>query len=372
MEASGGTESNAVRTAEALDPAEVKLTVFAMRPDGPMRERYAEAGVPVVGTPPVDTLVSVHTTRQILRFARLLRRSGAEVVHCHDTYTNWFAGLAARAAGLPLLTSKRWIGGQRRHLLLSRIAYRLSTRVLANSGGVAQTLVKTDGVPEERVVVVPNFVEDAAFALPSADEMARRRAAWGIGAGGPVIGSVARLRPEKGQETLLRAAARLVDRWPALEVVLVGDGPQESMLRALASELGLTSRVHFTGHQPNRPNPHALFDVSVLASDHEGFPNTIVEAMAAARPVVASDVGGVPDAVRDQETGLLTPPRDPRAVAGALARLLERPDWAASLGMRGREIALQRFTRSPVLDQLTALYRELAGRVALAPTQQTP
>lgn len=367
MAASGGTESNAVRTAEALDPAAVQLTVFAMRPDGPMRDRYAAAGIDVVGTPPVSTLVSPHTARQVFRFARVLRRQQIDVVHCHDTYTNWFAGLAARAARLPLLTSKRWIDGRRKNLLLSRLAYRMSTRVLANSGGVAQTLVRSDGVPDQRIVVVPNFVEDDAFTTPRADEIGQRRAGWGIDSLGPVVGCVARLRPEKGQATLLRAAARLVDRWPNLTVVLVGDGPEETALRALAAELGVADRVCFTGHQPNRPNPHVLFDISVLASDHEGFPNTIVEAMAAGRPVVASNVGGVPDAVRHQETGLLTPARDPGAVASAIARLLERPNWAAALGARGRDLARQQFTRTPVLDQLTALYRELAGPNVITP-----
>ena len=368
MANSGGTESNAVRTAEALDPAKARLVVFAMRPDGEMRGRYEAAGVPVVATPQVSTLVGAHTARQIFRFARVLREQAFDVVHCHDTYTNWFAGLAARVARLPLLTSKRWIGGQRKHLLLSRVAYRVSTRVLANSAGVARTLVDQDGVPPERIVVVPNFVEDAAFLEPSAAEIARRREALGIGPRHPVIGCVARLRPEKGQATLLRAAARLTERWPDLAVVLIGDGPEEQGLRALAAELGIAGRVCFAGHQPNRPNPHAVFDVSVLASDHEGFPNTVVEAMAAGRPVVASDVGGVPDAVRHEKTGLLTPPRDSSAVAAALARLLDAPEWAAALGARGREVARASFTRDPVIAQLTTVYRDLAGRRTLADT----
>lgn len=366
MEGSGGTESNAVRTAEAIDPSRVQLTVFAMRPEGPMRARYAAAGVPVVPTPRIATLVAPYTAGQVVRLARSFREHETEVVHCHDTYTNWFAGLAARVAGIPLLTSKRWIGGERRHLLLSRVAYRVSTRVLANSQGVARTLIESDGVSGRRVVVVPNFVEDAAFATPSAADVASRRAAWGVGSRHPVIGCVARLRPEKGQETLLRAAARLIDRWPNLGVVLVGDGPQEMTLRTLAAELGITDRVFFTGHQPNRPNPHALFDVSVLASDHEGFPNTVIEAMAAGRPVVASNVGGVPDAVRDEQTGLLTPPRNPAAVADALARLLDAPQWAAALGVCGQEIAHAEFTRAPVLEHLMTLYHELAGRSTLA------
>ena len=362
MAASGGTEMNAVRTAEALDPSRARLTVFAMRPDGPMRSRYEAAGVPVVATPPVSTLVSVHTARQVWRLARQFRDSGVDVVHCHDVYTNWFAGLAARLAGVPLLTSKRWIGGHPRHLRLGRVAYRLSARVLANSDGVARTLTTDGGVPPERVVVVPNFVEGAAFATLPDGAREEMRAAWGVPRGSPVVGCVARLRSEKGQATLLRAAARVRHRHPDLVVVLVGDGPEEGALRALAAELGLGERVCFAGHRPNRPNPHQLFDVSVLASDHEGFPNTLIEAMAAGRPTVASNVGGVPDAVLDGETGLLVPAGDPAALAGALARVLGDPTWAAALGARGRAIARERFTPERVTSRLTELYAELAGR----------
>lgn len=368
MSNSGGIESNAVRTAEALDSREISLTVFALQADGPMRERYERAGVSVIAMPPVKTLIGPRTGLQVVRFARVLHAHRIEVVHCHDPYTNWVAGLAARLARVPLLTSKRWIDAQLRHLLLSRVSYRLSSRVLANSNGVARTLVDEDRVPERRIVVVPNFVEDAAFEAPSANEIQARRAAWGIGSRHPVIGCVARLRPEKGHEVLLRAAAQLVERWPNLAVVLVGDGPEEVRLRALATELRIVEHVCFTGHLPNRPNPNALFDISVLTSDHEGFPNTILEAMAAARPVVASNIGGVPDAVRDEVTGLLTPPQNAASVASALARLLAAPDWASALGARGQAIARSQFTRAPVIEQLTALYRDVAGRSGIVTT----
>lgn len=362
MESSGGTELNAVRTAEAIDPSRVALTVFAMRPDGPMRERYAAAGVRVIGTPPVRTLVAPTTARQAWRLARILREHGIDVVHTHDVYTNWFVGVAARLAGRPLLTSKRWVGGRRGHLLLNRIAYRMSHRVLANSVAVARTLVVDDGVARERVAVVPNFVEDAAFAdLSDADRRAVRDA-WGFPSGSPVVGCVARLRPEKGQAVLLRAAARLIERFPTMVVALVGDGPEETRLRALATELGIAGRVCFAGHRPNRPNPHQLFDVSVLASDHEGFPNTVVEAMAAGRPVLASDVGGIPDAVDHGVTGLLTRPGDSAAVADALARLLGDPAEAGRMGSAGRATAWARFRTTTVIDRLTEVYTSLLRR----------
>jgi glycosyltransferase involved in cell wall biosynthesis len=117
---------------------------------------------------------------------------------------------------------------------------------------------------------------------------------------------------------------------------------------------------------------HRLFDVSVLASDHEGFPNTLVEAMAAGRPTVASDVGGVPDAVRHEETGLLVPPGDDAALAGALARVLADPAWAARLGERGRVLAWEQFRAAAVTERLMAVYATLAGRGALVSGRTAP
>jgi glycosyltransferase involved in cell wall biosynthesis len=372
MAASGGTELNAVRTAEALDRARVELTVFAMRPEGPMRARYAAAGVPVVAAPPVSTLVSPHTARQAWRLARQFRDYQVDVVHCHDVYTNWFAGIAARPCR-PAAADQQAVdrrppaapAAQPRRIPAVHARAREQRRRRAHAGGLRRRA-------ERPCVVVPNFVEDEAFALADASALGATRAAWGVPAGEPVLGCVARLRGEKGQATLLRAAARLRARWPALVVILVGDGPQEAALRTLAEGLGLAGRVCFAGHQPNRPNLHRLFDVSVLASDHEGFPNTLVEAMAAGRPTVASDVGGVPDAVRHEETGLLVPPGDDAALAGALARVLADPAWAARLGERGRVLAWEQFRAAAVTERLMAVYATLAGRGALVSGRTAP
>ena len=121
-------------------------------------------------------------------------------------------------------------------------------------------------------------------------------------------------------------------------------------------------RIHFAGMRPNRPNPHHLFDVSALASLSEGFPNSVVEAMAAARPVVATDVGGMRDALLDGVTGCLVPAGDPAALADALARVLEDTAGAEAMGRAGRERAEALFSAEPVIAGLLSLYGELARR----------
>jgi glycosyltransferase involved in cell wall biosynthesis len=171
---------------------------------------------------------------------------------------------------------------------------------------------------------------------------------------------VARLSAVKNHALLLHAVRRLTAADPSVHIVIVGDGPTRTDLEQLARSLELQERVTFTGTLPNRPNPHDLFDLSVLTSRSEGFPNAVVEAMAAARPIVATDVGGVRDAVTDGETGLLVPSDDEARLAAAIQQLRDDPARAEAMGRAGRRAAKERFSQEVVLNQLIELYEELA------------
>jgi glycosyltransferase involved in cell wall biosynthesis len=158
---------------------------------------------------------------------------------------------------------------------------------------------------------------------------------------------------------LITAIASLQPRWPSLHLVLVGDGEARPSLERLTRQLGLTATVHFAGVRPNEPNLHHLFDVSVLCSSSEAFPNSIVEAMAAGKPVVATRVGGIVDAVVDQHTGFLVPPRTPSAMASAIERLLIEPELRRQLGEAAARRARAQFHADQVLPALESLYLRL-------------
>jgi len=206
--------------------------------------------------------------------------------------------------------------------------------------------------------IVPNFVDDGAFDDLRSGERERMLYDLGVPPGSLVVGIVARLRPIKDHESLFRATAALRVRWPTLRVVLVGDGGSQGDLEARARALGIGDVVHFAGHRSQEPNPHRLFDISVLCSLSEGFPNSVVEAMAAARPVVASDVGGIPDAVVDGETGLLVPPQSPARLADAIDALLRDPARRAAMGAGGQRRAKARFHAASVVPKLEQLYEQ--------------
>jgi glycosyltransferase involved in cell wall biosynthesis len=166
---------------------------------------------------------------------------------------------------------------------------------------------------------------------------------------------------DKDHATLLRAVAQLTARRAGLHVILIGDGPCRVGLERLARELDISARTHFAGTRSNLPNLHHFFDVSVLASLTEGFPNSLVEAMAAGRPVVATNVGGNSDAVR-ASTGILVPPNDPNGFALALERLLADEDLRRRMGSAAQRIARAEYHVDTVIPFLEEMYGQLLGR----------
>jgi L-malate glycosyltransferase len=361
----GGTELNAVRTAERLDRRRFSVEVLCIRADGPLMARYAAAGIRVHAFP-MSSLWGTSAFRQGLRLIRLLREHRIEVVHSHDAYTSVYATLWARLAGVRgIIASRRsWHSPHLRGQMLraNRVAYRFAHAVIGNSPSVAQLVITESGVPTSRVVTIPNFLDPQAFEPIEPSERGRLLGELGIPASAFVVGIVARLAAVKDHGTLFRAVASLSETIPNLHLVVVGDGPERASLEALAATLGIGARVHFAGERPQAPNSHALFDVSVLCSLSEAFPNSILEAMAASRPVVATDVGGNPDAVREGRTGLLVPPADPSRLAGAIERLFREPALRIKLGAAARASAEAGYSASSVLPQVETLYERLAGR----------
>jgi len=355
----GGTEMNAIRTAERLAHDRFRLTVVTLRGEGPLAARYEALGIPVVRFP-IFNLYGPATIRQAARLARFLRQERVSVMHCHDQYSNFFSTLSARMAGVPvIIASKRWLHSSMTYRIANGIGFRAATRVLANSESVARSLRVDDRLGSGRIVVIPNFVDDAAFQPPTAAESTQWRTELGLEGDVLVVGIVASLLPIKDHATLLRAAAQLAPQWPALRIVIVGQGPELDRLRQLATSLGIGGIVRFAGLRPQVPSLHFLFDVSVLCSVSEGFPNSLVEAMAAGRPIVATDVGGVRDAVRDGENGLLVPAGDVPALAGALATLLGSRERRHEMGAAGCERARREFHARVVVRSLEQLYDRL-------------
>lgn len=359
----GGTELNAVRTAERLDRERFDLRVVCLGADGPLTERYGAIHIPVENMS-IRNFYGPSMLRSGWRFVRMLRRERIDIVHAHDIYSNIFSAIWAKLGGASgLITSRRWGTAlpNAKLKLGNQLAVRRSSLVLANSNAVADLVVSEVPRAKSKVRTITNFVDDHAFGAPTPPEREQARRCWGAPSDAIVIGCVARFDPVKDHVGLLRAFASLRARCPNVYLVLVGDGEMRPTLERLVQELGLDSAVHFAGEQRMRTNLHRGFDISVLASISEGFPNTLVEAMAAGNPVVATAVGGSVDAVHDGETGLLVPPGRPEDLGCALSTLARSATLRERFGREGERRARRDFRASCVVPKIEQMYCALAG-----------
>jgi len=361
----GGTELNAVRTAERLDRDRFEVRFLCLQAHGPLRARLDAAGIPV-GEIPITSLMStsaVHAGREI---AKLVREARIDVVHAHDPYANAIAAPAVRLAGTgAVIASHRWWRDVHRPRVrfANRLAYRFAHRVLANSPAVGELVVREEGVSRERLVVIPNFVDEDAFAPLSEPRRVALRQQMGLSDNVFAVGVVANLYPVKNHQMLLRAVARLKDAaWQDVRFVLVGEGKEREPLAKLAQDLGIAHRVVMPGRIAHEPGLPGVFDITVLTSREEGFPNWVVESMAAARAVVATNVGGVPDAVLHGETGTLVAPDDDEALATALDHLFRNDELRARMGSAGTRRARAQYHVSNIMRSIESLYIELANR----------
>lgn len=367
----GGMQNHTASLVRALDRRGVRQRVVTTRPPGaPRVERRGEhAVVRRVGLP-------VPWMRQGYAAPAAVdaRRSAREVdlVHAHlgeDLAMAPLARAAARAAGVPLVLTvhtslrhtfveggaTRAAAGTRGWALarlggpIERAAVRAADAVITLTPRLAERLA-TDGVDPARLRVIPSGVERAAFAVDasSGDPLA--------GIARPRVLFVGRLARQKGVTTLVEAAARL--RTPGAQVVLVGDGPQRAEVEALTARLGLADRITLTGFRPHGEIPSILraADLLVMPSVYEELGSALVEGLEAGLPIVASRVGGIPDAVGD--AAVLVPPCDPAALAAAIDELLADDARRARLAAAAREQA-RRYDWDDLADEVLALYRDL-------------
>ncbi len=295
------------------------------------------------------------------RLYRLLRRERPAILHTWMYHANVPGRLLGRLAGVPvIITSRRNvdIGGTGRELI-NRWTSALDDRVIAVCEVVRQAEMERAGVTAERVVTIYNGVEVNRYTELKAATRRRTRTALGAPLEAPLLGFVGRLHPQKNVAALLAAMKQVKERFPAARLVVVGDGELRSALEAQAQALGLQSSVIFAGQRTDVPEILAALDAFTLPSLWEGLPNAALEAMAAGLPVIATRVGGVPEVVVDEVTGLLVPPGDSNALAEAIVRLLQDPDGRQAMGQAGRERVRAHFSVERMVRETEALYEEL-------------
>jgi sugar transferase (PEP-CTERM/EpsH1 system associated) len=351
----GGLENVVVRLVQEFEPR-VHQAVVTPGPSGPLT-RLFPAGVPVVA------MGDRHRPDRwnALRLARVFRTLRPDIVHTRN-WTCIDAVLAARLAGVPIVIhgehGREAADPEGRNPLrkrLRRLLAPLVTQFVTVSEDLARWLIEDVGIPARKVTAIRNGVDIRRF---ERRDRAEARRALGIPEGAFAIGTVGRLDPVKDQVGLIRAFAHISDHARAV-LLIAGDGPCRRELETTTASLGLAGRVRLLGGRDDIPRVLAGLDIFVLSSLGEGISNTILEAMAARLPVVATRVGGNPELVADGSTGLLVPPRSPEALASAFQQYLDEPGLAARHGHAGRARAEAEFS----LDRMVAAYGGLYAQL---------
>jgi len=364
-----GMEYGVIKLVNRIDPGRIQSMIVCLRHQTDEARQLLSTSIPVF---------ELHKNpgrnwRLIGRLAARFREERVDIVHSHNWSTLLYSVAAARVAGVPVVIhgehGKDDTLPNRRRLVASRLLARGLARVCAVSRDLAEELVRDWRIAPERVARIPNGVElDVSRMDPGLDAL---RAELGLGPEDRVVMNTGGFRTIKDHPTLLGAFALLHEGLPAARLVLVGAGSGSNPLGGLdqmASGLGVAGAVRFAGVRRDVPRLLRACDVYVNSSRFEGMSNTILEAMAAARPVVATAVGGNPELVQDGVTGFLVPPGDAAGMAARIRELLADPALRDRMGAAGRARVEAEHSMAGMVRAYTELYEaawdERAGRRA--------
>jgi glycosyltransferase involved in cell wall biosynthesis len=298
--------------------------------------------------------------RAVRQIEEYIQEDGVDLVHTHGYKADLYGYLAAWRCHKPVVaTCHNWVGGTAAlgiYNHLDRMALKKFNALAAVSDAVAHRLLAFS-VPAEKIKTIANGIDVTAFERAQPLPLLKAE-------GNTVVGVVARLDLQKGFEYLLHAARELCKTFHDLKIVIVGEGPDRNAIEEMIQQYGLQASVVLAGQQSNMPAVYAAMDMFVLPSLNEGLPMTVLEAMAASKPVIATRVGAIPSVIKDGENGLLVNAKDPEGLQNAIASLLSDPERSRRLGDQAHAWVSQNYTSEEMALKYRDMYEEVLGRPA--------
>jgi glycosyltransferase involved in cell wall biosynthesis len=330
---------------------------FVCDPRGELYRRAQQQRFPVTPL----TFGGRHNLMAWKTLRRMLGTGATDILNTHSSLDSWVGTLAWRSLRTrPLLIRTRHLSTKVKDNWLTRWLYRTPAAIITTGQVTKELIIEHLGVPGRRIFSIPTGVELAEFAPQ--EKSRELLAQLHIPEQAFIFGSVAVLRSWKGHLYLLEALHELIEGGARAFLILVGEGPYRPVIEEKIEQLGLQHWVRLVGFRDQVAPWFALMDVMVLASyANEGVPQSLLQALAMARPVIGTTVGGIPEVIVEEETGLLVPPRDAQALARVMGQLMADPDRRRELGRRGRELVVERFSLEQMAAEIEAVYLVLGS-----------
>ncbi len=363
----GGSERQALQLTRLLHQSDrFQVRLASLSAEGVLRSEIGDLNLGETRSFPLNNFYDRNAIGQLRRLVRFLKSEKIDILHTHDFYTNVFGMLGGMLARVPVrIASMRETGSMRTNAQqrAQRFAYSLSHQVIANSASVREELIR-QGLAADKITVIYNGLDLNRVAVEGSarrtDSLSRLGLAPEMDGRHRFVSIVANMRHEvKDYPMFLRAARRVHDVIPEAAFLLAGEGELMEPTRQLAEELGIGGSTFFLGRCEALSHLLHVSDVCVLSSKAEGFSNSILEYMAASRPVVATAVGGAGEAIIEERTGYLVPPGDVLAMAERIILLLRDSNRAAGMGNLGRQLVEQKFSCEAQLRHTEELYAKL-------------
>lgn len=352
----GGVEKLAATIGAHLDRGKFRPAICALDRGGVLAEELARHGIPyhVLWRRGIEVGV-------LARLYHCFRQEKAHIVHTHQFAQLLFSLLPAKLYGAKIVHTEHEFYIYRKDARARRLfrqLVRFCSALTVVGPDVARYYIEEMGVPSQRIHVIANGIDLDRFSLAASHES---RSRLGLAGENVVFGIVGRLEPEKDHQTLLHAFRALVNHRPEVRLLIVGDGSLRGELESRSQSLGLERQVKFLGARADIPDLLAALDVFVLSSVQEGVPLSVVEAMGAGKPVIATDVGGLRLLVKPSINGLLVPPEDPAALESAMKLLTVNPFTRQEMGSQSIRMARDSFSVSTMINRYQEIYESTLG-----------
>jgi len=357
----GGAEKQLYLLASSLDPKIFRPIVVQLNPANSMPAADKSFNNMELINLPTGRVYSLHGLRQVMRLADLEKRADVNIIHTFFEKSEIMGWLSRRFSGVPVwITSRRDLGFKRKsiHKRIFGFDSKACNECVVNCHAIRNQMMQQKELPEEKIKVIYNGIDLAPYQVHDNPKTLKNE--LNIKDDVLLVGMVATLQFEiKGHRFFIEASKKILEKFPNVEFVLVGDGPLRNYYENMAEELGVRQNLHFLGKRNDIPRILSSLYISVLCSTSEGFSNVILESLAAGKPVIATNVGGSPEMVIDERTGYLVPPADSDALAKAIINLLQDPKKARDMGEQGRRMVQEKFSIEKMVRSYEDIYQSL-------------